>query len=44
MTKAVFRKWVVRFIELVICMIIMSVGCVITALAVGAALRLLGVG
>ena len=43
MTKAQFRRWVVRFIELVICMIIMSAGCVVTALAVSAALRLLGV-
>ena len=43
MTKVMFRKWVVKFIELCICMTVMSVGCVTVALAVGAALRFLGV-
>lgn len=44
LTKAQFRRWVVRFVELCIYMVIMSVGCVATALAIGAALKALGVG
>ena len=44
MTKAQYRRWVVRFVELVICMIVMSVGCVATALVVSWCLRILGVG
>ena len=44
MTKVQFRRWVVRFVELVICMVIMSIGCVCTALVVSWCLRLLGVG
>ncbi len=44
LTKAQFRRWVVRFIELCIYMVIMSVGCVATALVISAALKALGVG
>lgn len=43
MTKAQFRRWVVKVIEVTICMTILSVGCVVTALAISACLRLLGV-
>ena len=44
MTKAARRRWIVRFIELCIWMVIMSVGCVATALAISACLKALGVG
>ena len=44
MTKAKYRRWVVRLIELCICMVVMSVGCVITALIISACLKALGVG
>ena len=44
MTKAVRRRWIVRLIELCAYMVIMSIGCVATALLISEALRLLGVG
>lgn len=44
MTKAARRRQIVRFIELCFWMVILSVGCVATALAISACLRLLGVG
>ena len=44
MSKAVRRRWIVRFVELCIYMTGISIGCVLVALAVSQALRLLGVG
>ena len=44
LTKATRRRWIVRFIELCFYMAIMSIGCVVVALVVSAALRWLGVG
>ena len=48
MTKAYFRRWVIHIIELTIkytfAMIVMSCGCVVTALTISWFLRLLGVG
>lgn len=48
MTKAAYRRWVVHLIEMAIkytaAMVIMSVGCVATALIISACLRFLGVG
>lgn len=44
MTKATRRRWIVKFIELCVCMVIMSVGCVVTALVISACLKFLGVG
>ena len=44
MTKAARRRWIVRFIELCFYMVVMSVGCVVVALAVSGALIWLGVG
>ena len=47
MTKAEFRRWVVFWIEKAIkysaAMCILSIGCVVTALVISAALRALGV-
>lgn len=44
MTKAAKRRMIVRFIELCFWMVVMSIGCVGTALGISACLRLLGVG
>jgi len=44
MTKAQFRRWVVKVIEMSICMTVMSVGCVVAALVISWCLRILGVG
>lgn len=44
MTKAARRRLIVRMIELFVYMIIMSIGCVATALIIGQGLRFLGVG
>ena len=44
MTKVQFRRWVVRVVELCICMAILSVGMVAVAYFVGGCLKLLGVG
>ena len=44
MTKAMRRRQIVRFVELCFWMVILSVGCVATALAISACLKLLGVG
>lgn len=48
MSKAYFRRWVIYIVEMTIkymsAMIVMSVGCVVTALAIGWFLNLLGVG
>lgn len=44
MTKATFRRWVVRFIELCIYMTVMSAGCVMVALILSGVLKMLGVG
>lgn len=44
MTKAARRRWIVRFVELCFWMVVMSVGCVFTALAISACLKWLGVG
>lgn len=44
MTKAQFRRLVVKVIETSICMVIMSVGCVVAALIISVCLRILGVG
>lgn len=43
MTRAMRRRYIVRFVELCVWMVIMSVGCVAVALAISACLRLLGV-
>ena len=47
MTKAEFRRWVVFWIEKTVwygtAMCILSIGCVVTALVISAALRALGV-
>lgn len=43
LTKAILRRQVVRFVELLIYGAILSVGCVAAALFVGWALQLLGV-
>jgi len=44
MTRAMRRRWIVRFVELCFYMVVMSCGCVVTALAISACLRALGVG
>ena len=44
MTKATRRRQIVRFVELCFWMVVMSIGCVGTALGISACLRLLGVG
>ena len=44
MTKAQFRRWTVKLIELCICMAAMSVGGILVALIVSACLRAFGVG
>ena len=44
MTKAMRRRWIVRYIELCFYMVVMSVGCVVTALAISAFMKWLGVG
>lgn len=44
MTRAMRRRQIVRFIELCVYMVIMSVGCVAVALAISACLNWLGVG
>ena len=44
MTKSTRRRYIVRFVELCFWMVVMSVGCVVTALAISACLRALGVG
>lgn len=44
MTKAMRRRYIVRFVELCFWMVVMSAGCVVTALAISACLRALGVG
>lgn len=44
MTKATRRRYIIRFVELCFWMVVMSVGCVVTALAISACLRWLGVG
>jgi len=44
MTRAARRRWIVRFVELCFYMVVMSCGCVVTALAISACLRALGVG
>lgn len=44
MTKATRRRWIVRFAELCIYMIVLSCGCVAVALAISACLKALGVG
>ena len=43
-SKAARRRWIVRFIELCFYMVVMSVGCVLTALAISEVLKWLGVG
>ena len=43
-SKATRRRYIIRFVELCFYMVIMSVGCVVTALAISACLRALGVG
>ena len=43
MTKAARRRWIVKFIELCVYMVILSVGCVLAALAISACLNLMGV-
>ena len=43
-SKATRRRYIVRAIELCFWMVIMSVGCVVTALVISACLKLLGVG
>ena len=44
MTKVQFRRWVVRVIELCICMVIMTLGCIGVASIMGVCLKVLGVG
>lgn len=44
MTTAMRRRYIIRFVELCFWMVVMSVGCVVTALAISACLRALGVG
>lgn len=44
LTKAVRRRMIVRFIELCFWMVVISAGCVATALAISVCLRWLGVG
>lgn len=44
MSKATRRRWIIKFVELCVYMIVLSCGCVVVALAVSACLRWLGVG
>ena len=44
MTKAARRRMIVRFIELCFWMVVISAGCVATALAISGCLKLMGVG
>lgn len=43
MTKAMRRRWIIRFVELCIWMVVMSVGCVVVALIISKCLAILGV-
>lgn len=43
MTKVQFRRWTVKFIELCICMAVISVGCIVVAYLVSGCLKILGV-
>ena len=43
MTRAMRRRWIVRFVELCFYMVVMSVGCVAVALLVSQCLKWLGV-
>ena len=43
MTKVQFRRWVVKYIECCICMVIFTVGCIAVCYIVSGCLKLLGV-
>lgn len=43
MTLAMRRRYIVRFVELCFWMVVLSVGCVATALAISVCLKWLGV-
>ncbi len=42
-TKAMRRRYIIRFVDLCFWMVVMSVGCVAVALAISGCLKLLGV-
>ena len=44
MSKVTFRRWVVKFVECCICMVIIALGCIGVASIMGVCLKVLGVG
>lgn len=43
MTKVQFRRWVVKLVEMLVCMTILMIGCIAVCYIVGGCLKLLGV-